>query len=456
MASLFKSVAATAVALLLACGAEAQDTTTTTSSSPSACATVLKPSYSAPVVADGWKAQLIATDLSRPRGLKFDTKGALLVIESGVGLKHLTFTDNGGTCLSVKSSKTVITDKDLNHGLELSQDGKTLYVSSASTVFSYTYDPDTISATNPTRLITNMSHPSGGGHVTRTLLLSKKHPSHLLVSRGSASNLDLPSLTESSGVSQIRVFNISSEASSSFPYDYPTGGVLLARGLRNSVGVAEHPSTGGIWSVENSADNVARGGRDVHEDNPGEELNAHGPVPTTTNDNNNTPNNYGYPTCFALWSPSSAPSFSTLPVGTQFALDPANDTLCAAMTPPRLTFPAHTAPLDLKFPPTKNGSVEEAFITFHGSWNRAAPAGYKLSILSFSPSSGEPVAQRDSIDALRDVMSAPDVGVCGGREGGCMRPVGMAFDAAGRLWVASDATGEVWVVMRGGEGGEGG
>lgn len=41
-----------------------------------------------------------------------------------------------------------------------------------------------------------------------------------------------------------------------------------------------------------------------------------------------------------------------------------NDTFCAERTPPRLTFQAHMAPLDIKF----NDSASEAWVTFHGSW----------------------------------------------------------------------------------------
>lgn len=100
--------AAAAVALLLS-GATAQESSTTTSPAPSACAT-LTPAYSPPVVAKGWKAQLIATGLTRPRGIKFDSNGGLLVIEQGVGLTHLTLDDNGGTCVSVAKNTTVIED----------------------------------------------------------------------------------------------------------------------------------------------------------------------------------------------------------------------------------------------------------------------------------------------------------------------------------------------------------
>ena len=124
MSSLVKRAAA--AALLLSSSVVAQDTsidittitstvtTPTSSSQASACATALAPGYSAPVAAKGWKAQLIATNLTKPRSIKFDSNGGLLVLEAGVGLRHLTFDDNGGTCLSVKSSTSVIADEEVS------------------------------------------------------------------------------------------------------------------------------------------------------------------------------------------------------------------------------------------------------------------------------------------------------------------------------------------------------
>jgi glucose/arabinose dehydrogenase len=118
MSPLFKR-AATA-ALLLASGlAEAQDVVTLTgTATPSvtatACAAVLTPSYAAPVAARGWKAQLVATGLKTPRGIKFDTNGGLLVIESGARLTHLTLNDNGGTCVSVERNTTLLEDEDVS------------------------------------------------------------------------------------------------------------------------------------------------------------------------------------------------------------------------------------------------------------------------------------------------------------------------------------------------------
>ncbi|KAL2162121.1 hypothetical protein VTH06DRAFT_7906 [Thermothelomyces fergusii] len=430
---------AAAIALLLS-GATAQ-------SAPSACPT-LTPPYSPPVVAKGWKAQLIATGLRRPRGIKFDSKGGLLVIEQGFGLTHLTLNDNGGTCVSVAKKVSVITDSRLNHGLELSEDGRSLYVSTSEFVDRYDYDPDSVSVGEPTRLVVNMTNPSGG-HSTRTLLLSKSQPDLLVVSRGSGPNIDPLALDKSTGVSQIRAFNISEAALGENPYNYPSDGILVGWGLRNSVGVAEHPVTGTIWSVENSADNIARLGQDIHEDNPGEELNFHGLLDDASSRFLGA--NYGYPSCFALWNTTDFPSQGDLVVGSHFSLnndETVSDAYCAEKTvSPRITFKAHMAPLDIEFLP---GNGSRAFVTFHGSWNRDVPAGYKLSYVPFS-SAGEPTHASDSRDATRDILTPPDIIQCT-RTGACLRPVGLAFDSAGqRLFVSSDATGEIWVVLRDGE-----
>jgi len=203
---------------------------------------------------------------------------------------------------------------------------------------------------------------NNSGHITRTLMMSQKEPGMIVVSRGSDANYDAAASVLEFGHSQIRAFNISNLTATSPPYDFTTQGVRLGWGLRNSVGVAEEPTTGAIYSVENSADQMHRGGVDIHDDNPGEEMNFHGYL------NNTEPRgNYGYPNCFALWS-TDIPDPGAMTVGSQFALvqnSSVNDTFCNKdILGPRLTFQAHTAPLDIIFQP--NGS--EAYISFHGSW----------------------------------------------------------------------------------------
>ncbi|KAK0708319.1 soluble quino protein glucose/sorbosone dehydrogenase [Lasiosphaeris hirsuta] len=401
------------------------------------CSVDLKTSYPAPVVAAGFSARLISTGLQRPRGLIFDKNKGLLVVESRTGISHITFSsDDGATCLAVGKTVNLVRDTSLTHGIELSPDGKTLYASSSDKVFSWDYDAAAITATNQKTLIQNMTNTD---HITRTLLLSKKQPEILLVSRGSGENIDFLAAQQSSGISQIRAFNLSALGDGQV-YDYPSQGVSLGWGLRNSVGVAEHPVTGGIYSVENSADQLRRHGTDIHEENPGEELNFHGALNATPA----SPPNYGYPHCFALWD-TSIPSPGSLRVGSQFALDDTatvNDTACAAdFTSPRLTFEAHTAPLDIKF----TAAGDTAYVTFHGSWNRDHPAGYKLSSIAFGAADGTPVDPANSKTAAVDVLTNQDTARC---PGNCFRPAGLVVDDQGRLFMTSDSTGEIYVLQR--------
>ena len=159
--------------------------------------------------------------------------------------------------------------------------------------------------------------------------MSQKVDHMLLISRGSTSNIDPAAAMLSSGHSQIKAFDLSKITADGYSYD--TDGLRLGWGLRNSVGVAEHPTTGGIFSVENSVDQATRDGEDVHEENPGEEMNYHGFLNGTEYAPQGS--NYGYPYCFAAWSPSNLPENSNLTVGSQFAIgnmnDTINDTYCA-------------------------------------------------------------------------------------------------------------------------------
>jgi len=370
----------------------------------------------------------------------------------------------------------------LNHGLALSGDGKKLYASSVESVFAWDYDAaaGTTSGGSAT-VVTGMRSDD---LVTRTLLMSKKHDGMLVVSRGSGEDLDPDALNIASGLGQIKAFDLSNLTSSSAPYDFDSAGRRLGWGLRNAVGVAEHPVTGGIYSVENSIDGATRNGVDIHKDNPGEELNFHGFLNGSTEDQGG---NYGYPSCYALWD-KSIPDAQGLDVGSQFSMaqnSTLNDDICSSdFVAPRLTFPAHYAPLDIKF--TSDGAT--AYITFHGSCkyprsdfvlsqpptpchpphrpilsrhslvlqitdalgtkkpvDKTNPVGYRLTSVAFDGSSGAPVAAADSTQALSDIMSNVDPSKC---PGSCFRPVGIAIDSSGRVFMTSDSTGEIYVLVK--------
>lgn len=254
-----------------------------------------------------------------------------------------------------------VSPPQLNHGLALSNDGKTIYASTVKSVFAFEYDQKTGTVSdNPRVIIDNMSN---NDLVTRTLLVSKKKDGYIVVSRGGTDDLAGATVL-SSGLSQIRAFDLSNFTSDSKPYNFDSSGRVLGWGLRNSVGVAEHPTSGGIYSVENSIDDVTRDGVDIHENNPGEELNFHGLLSDPVE---GQPKNYGHPNCFAVWDTAEIGDNDGLAVGKQFAMtenSTMTDEICAKdFVPPRVTFPPHQAPLDIKF--NTDGSV--AYVSFHGS-----------------------------------------------------------------------------------------
>lgn len=205
---------------------------------------------------------------------------------------------------------------------------------------------------------------NGGFHRSRTLLVPRANPDVLLVQRGSQDNIDTPAAEIATGRSQIRMYKISDIQSA--PVDFLAGEVL-SWGLRNTVGVGEHPN-GGIWSVDNGVDDMTREGVDIHHTNPCEELNYHGQVNDTASPERG--GHHGYPECYAVWDPSVIPNAAAqnLTVGSPFVIGQPGgentDAMCRARLAPKLCFPSHTAPLDIKF----NANGTAAYVPFHGSW----------------------------------------------------------------------------------------
>ena len=336
------------------------------------CAHALQPSYPAPSLAPGYTAQLIAVNLTKPRGIIFDTDGRLLVVQQQVGITRLRIQnqDQGG-CVSVSETTDLVKNTDLTHGITLSGDGKTLYASSAEAVFSWPYDAAKGTVSGNGSNVIAITGTSDGDHITRTLLFAKKQEHTLIVSRGSESNVDFNSLDLSAGHCQIKSFAVQNE--STVPQNFNTTGKLLGWGLRNSVGVAEHPLTGGIYSVEMGMDYATRDGKDISQNNPGDEMNYHGIIGKANDLDQGL--NHGYPYCHAAWDLASIPNRGDLVVGNQFLVGDVNDTFTANDTindavcareraAPVITLPPHNAPIDLKF--TADGS--EAYVSLHGSW----------------------------------------------------------------------------------------
>ncbi|KAJ1301844.1 hypothetical protein OPQ81_009071 [Rhizoctonia solani] len=419
-----------------------------------------------PTIAQGLSAHVIFNNLTEPRGIRIDGQDNLLVVERLKGLVALT-KRNDATCIGWEK-RTVISQADLEHGIEIGpipgkQDKQYLYASSQESVFRWEYDPKSAAIIgNPTVIAYNMSNPD---HVTRTLLLqpgTNGQSEYLIVSRGSAGNFDETAADVNAGPAQIRRFSLTDNNRPAQGYSWGQG-TVLAWGVRNGVGIALSKDGNDLWEIENSSDNIVWRGVDVHIDNPAEELNR-----ISLRNPESIPIErkfYGYPSCFTAWNSSSVPRNESQPVfdletGAQFSRRAVgtqpDDAWCQNpenSIPPRLSFQAHSAPLDFVFYDNSRSNPRDndvgisrkwdgdAFASLHGSWNRQPPTGY--SVIRIPWNGDAPTAPSNSAQGYEHIVYAPDLTKCPSQ---CIRPVGLAFGKQGQLYVTSDETGEVFVI----------
>ena len=110
----------------------------------------------------------------------------------------------------------------LNHGMTISTDGKTLFASDPTAAYSWAYDPLAGTVRGQTTVVTGMNTDD---HTTRTLVLSEKAENTLLISRGSTSNIDPLASNISTGHSQIKAFHLGQIPAKGYQFD--TDGLRL-------------------------------------------------------------------------------------------------------------------------------------------------------------------------------------------------------------------------------------
>ncbi|KAG6835786.1 hypothetical protein H0H93_014680, partial [Arthromyces matolae] len=393
--------------------------------------------FKSPVtVANGFSAGVAFSNLTLPRGIAFDSEENLLVIERGFGVTAFTRV----TSPSPGFERTVVVQNAaVTHGILVVD--KVLYVSTGTTLLSYPYNPSTKTAGTPTLVIDGIP---GDGELTTHTFLIESGTGAFLVGDGPLTNIDPTARDPANGRAQIRRF-----VPSTLPLHWADGQVIVY-GIRNPGGFAFDPSPSSgpasvhrLYVVENGAsiDNVTGLTAQFVNDNPSDEINFVQYSATSQ------PHSYGFPDCAPLWNPDAdptgVPQYVGLPSGTQISLklDPAfTDAWCrdpANNVPPVLDFQAHSVPLDIKFFTSGSTSTKgsfpksfcgDAFVSFHGSFDRTPPTGYGVVRVPF------PLQNSYSF-----LIQAADLTTCPGT---CIRPAGLAFGRDGRLYVSSDSSGE--------------
>jgi glucose/arabinose dehydrogenase len=176
---------------------------------------------------------------------------------------------------------------------------------------------------------------------------------------------------------------------------------LIATGLRNSVGFDWAPWDNALYATENSRDLLG-------DDIPNEELNRIQPGGF-----------YGWPAVHGLGV-----------VDAEFGKESAR---ILVSLPPVHGFRAHNAPLGIRFLRNPAAGYERsALVALHGSWNRSTPDGYKVVSLHWSVDGK--IEEKDFLTGFL------------GKDGVIGRPVDIAEDANGVLYISDDYAGAIYQV----------
>jgi glucose/arabinose dehydrogenase len=375
------------------------------------------PEGAAPVAPAGFTVRRYAENLAHPRWLYVLPNGDVLVAESstlarrGGGIEGWIanrMQRRAGALGGSANRITLLRDADgdgdvearhafaenLNQPFGMALVGDYFYVGNTDAVVRFRYTPGAVRVTGDPETVLELPHRENNGHWTRSLAVAPDG-SKLYVAVGSATNIGDDGMEVEQGRAAIWEFN-------------PDGSEarIYASGLRNPVGLEFEPHSGVLWTAVNERDML------------GDNL-----VPdymTSVRDGAF----YGWP--YYYYGDHRDDRVEV----------PANVRL-QAPTAPDYALGAHTASLGLHFygaDALPERYWNGVFIGQHGSWNRRAPAGYKVIYVPFAD--GRPSGGVQNF--LTGFLNAR-----GQAQG---RPVGVTADRTGALLVADDVGNIVWRV----------
>ena len=354
---------------------------------------VARQSGQIPIVPPGFKVTLFASGFSNARYLLAAANGDILLSQPDAGtITVLRGVDANG---AVVNKFTYDSGLNSPYGMAFYPSAAApqfLYVANTGTLqrFPYTLG-DTTASAGPATLATDL--PTGGNHVTRSLVFTHESTPRLLIGTGSANN----------------VTNTDTDSSEFHRADilaYSVAGVfqsIFASGTRNPVGLALDAS-GRVWISVNERDGLG--------DNLPSDYVTHVPENSF----------FGWP-----WYYNGPNADPTLPLN--------HPQLAAQTLVGDTLLQPHFAPLQIafytgtQFPTPYQGDL---FVASHGSWNKATRGGYEL--LRVRISNGT------ATGAYEDFMTGfvnPDGTVWG-------RPAGVTMGTDGALYVADDTSNTIW------------
>jgi glucose/arabinose dehydrogenase len=368
---------------------------------------VPRPRGAWPEAPDGFRVDLYADGLSRPRLIRAVPGGDAFVAESTAGVLRVF----RGVTASGRAARSEVfaTGLSLPFGIAFypaGPDPRWVYVANTGSVVRFPYRAGDLKARAGAQVVVPELPGGGllrgGGHWTRDLAFSGDGKT-LFVSVGSRSNADD---TDDNPAEFHRAAILS--------FDVGADGAVAAKsvrvhasGIRNAVGIAVHPTSGELWASVNERDEL------------GDNL-----VPDYIT--------HVQPGGFYGWP------FYYLGAHPQPGLAARHPELAARSIVPDVLLQPHNASLEMVFydgelfPAAYRGDI---FAAQHGSWNRRVRCGYQVVRV---PMHGGTRATGEYQDFLTGFVT-PSGQVWG-------RPVGVAVASDGALLVTDDGSGSIWRV----------
>jgi len=385
---------------------------TTASAQNSADKTNGIPDGARPKVPPGFQIEMVASGIKNPRAMRLAPNGDIFIADS---MANQVLVYRPGTGGGAAKPQVFATGLYKPYGIAfypVTGTPQWVYIANADGIVRFPYKPgETKAAGKPEPIV---QHVPATHHWTRDIVFSPDGKT-LYMSVGSGSNVALDmSKTPMGGLDE---WNKSHPLGAAWDTEENRADVLafdpdgknqrvFAAGLRNCAGMTMQPATGQLWCVVNERDEL---GDDV-------------PFEYATHVEQGK--FYGWPWFY-------------IGGNEDFRHKGERPDLADKVTVPDVLFQAHSAPLGIAFNTGDAFGAQykgDAFVTFHGSWNRGQRTGYKVVRMIFKD--GKPTGEYE--DFITGFV-VNDKEVWG-------RPVGIAFAKDGSMYLSEDGNGTIWRV----------
>jgi len=343
-----------------------------------------------------------AGGLNKPRFMAISPSGVLHVSDMNAGkVFALPDVDHNGVADTIIEVASGFSN---NHDVKFYKGA--MYVTETTRIWKCTDLDQNGKYETKTVFISNIGNGQSSGHITRTVVFDSINQK-VYVSVGSSCN-------------------VCRETARAIIEQYDEDGSnrkVFATGIRNAVGMALHPATNRLWANNNGSDQQGN------------------EIPPEWIDIVRENGFYGHPFVYGngTWFNFNTGGYQSL-----LPITPTDSAKVATLVPPAALIRAHSAPMALQFLNSKFGpDLQYGFLTaLRGSWNTTNPNDFRGYKVIYGHLSSE---QDTTVDYVSDFCSGFITDTVNRVFWG--RPVGIAIDENGKVYISSDEGNRVILVM---------